>query len=562
MKYIFVSGGVVSGLGKGITAAAIGLILKNRGYKITNIKIDMYLNVDAGTIRPQEHGEVFVTKDGMETDQDLGNYERFVGVSLDRWNYITTGQVYKAVIDRERAFGYDGEDVEAIPHVTDEIIERINKAGKSNKADIVIIELGGTVGEYQNSLFFEASRILKLRQPKDVIQMHVTYLPFLKNIGELKSKPAQQSTHLLNAMGIQPDFIVARSEKIIDEKRKEKLGVFCNLAQEDIISNPDLESVYELPAHFEGQNLSLRILQKLSLRPKTETSDLKKWNKFVEYKKESKKVVKIAMVGKYFATGDYKLTDSYISVIEAIKQAAWILKLVPELSWIDSSEVEKGSVDLKGFDGIVVPQGWGSRGTEGKIEAVKFARENKIPYLGLCFGMQMAVIEFARNVVGLKGANSVEVNKDTNYPVIHIMPDQEEYLKNKQYGGTIRLGAWPCKLSPGTKLAEAYKKYGQDKEAAWNVENVRNLKTDSKETVIFERHRHRYEVNSEYREQLEKAGLVISGTSPDGKLVEAIELKNHPFFVGTQFHPEYIARPLSPHPIFLSFMEAINKTRK
>ncbi len=559
MKYIFVSGGVVSGLGKGITAAAIGLILKNRGYKITNIKIDMYLNVDAGTIRPQEHGEVFVTKDGMETDQDLGNYERFVGVSLDRWNYITTGQVYKAVIDRERAFGYDGEDVEAIPHVTDEIIERINKAGKSNKADIVIIELGGTVGEYQNSLFFEASRILKLRQPKDVIQMHVTYLPFLKNIGELKSKPAQQSSHLLNAMGIQPDFIVARSEKIIDEKRKEKLGVFCNLAQEDIISNPDLESVYELPAHFEEQNLSLKILKKLSLRPKTETGDLKKWYKFVEYKKESKKVVRIAMVGKYFATGDYKLTDSYISVIEAIKQAAWTLKLVPELSWIDSGEVEKGNVDLKGFDGIVVPQGWGSRGTEGKIEAVKFARENKIPYLGLCFGMQMAVIEFARNVVGLKGANSIEVNKDTKYPVIHIMPDQEEYLKNKQYGGTIRLGAWPCKLTPGTKLAEAYKKFGQDKEAAWNIENVRNLKTDGKETVIFERHRHRYEVNSEYREQLEKAGLVISGTSPDGKLVEAIELKNHPFFVATQFHPEYIARPLNPHPVFLAFLEALKK---
>ena len=559
MKYIFVSGGVVSGLGKGITAAAIGLILKNRGYKITNIKIDMYLNVDAGTIRPQEHGEVFVTKDGMETDQDLGNYERFVGVSLDRWNYITTGQVYKAVIDRERAFGYDGEDVEAIPHVTDEIIERINKAGKSNKADIVIVELGGTVGEYQNSLFFEASRILKLRQPKDVIQMHVTYLPFLKNIGELKSKPAQQSSHLLNAMGIQPDFIVARSEKIIDEKRKEKLGVFCNLAQEDIISNPDLESVYELPAHFEEQNLSLKILKKLSLRPKTETGDLKKWYKFVEYKKESKKVVRIAMVGKYFATGDYKLTDSYISVIEAIKQAAWTLKLVPELSWIDSGEVEKGNVDLKGFDGIVVPQGWGSRGTEGKIEAVKFARENKIPYLGLCFGMQMAVIEFARNVVGLKGANSIEVNKDTKYPVIHIMPDQEEYLKNKQYGGTIRLGAWPCKLTPGTKLAEAYKKFGQDKEAAWNIENVRNLKTDGKETVIFERHRHRYEVNSEYREQLEKAGLVISGTSPDGKLVEAIELKNHPFFVATQFHPEYIARPLNPHPVFLAFLEALKK---
>ena len=559
MKYIFISGGVVSGLGKGITAAAIGLILKNRGYTVTNIKIDMYLNVDAGTIRPQEHGEVFVTKDGMETDQDLGNYERFVGTSLDRSNYITTGQVYKAVIDRERAFGYGGEDVEAIPHVTDEIIDRIKKAGKSNKADIVIIELGGTVGEYQNSLFFEASRILKLKQPKDVIQIHVTYLPFLKNIGELKSKPAQQSTHLLNAMGIQPDFIVARSEKLIDEKRKEKLGVFCNLNEGYIISNPDLESVYELPAHFEKQKLSDKILKKLSLRTKTETGDLKKWYKFVEYKKESKKVVKIAMVGKYFATGDYKLTDSYISVIEAIKQAAWTLKLVPELSWIDSSDVETGKVNLKEYDGVVVPQGWGSRGVEGKITAVKYARENKIPYLGLCFGMQMAVIEFARNVVGLKGANSIEVDKDTKYPVVHIMPDQQKYLENKQYGGTIRLGAWPCKLTPKTKLFDAYKKYGKNEDAPWNIENNFKLDLTKNENVIFERHRHRYEVNSEYREQLEKAGLIISGTSPDGKLVEAIELANHPFFVATQFHPEYIARPLTPHPIFLAFLEAMKK---
>jgi CTP synthase len=557
MKYIFISGGVVSGLGKGITAATIGLILKNRGYKTTNIKIDMYLNVDAGTIRPQEHGEVFVTKDGMETDQDLGNYERFVGVSLDRWNYITTGQVYKAVIDRERAFGYDGEDVEAIPHVTDEIIERIKKAGKSNKADVVIIELGGTVGEYQNSLFFEASRILRLKQPKDVIQIHVTYLPFLKNIGELKSKPAQQSTHMLNAMGIQPDFLVARSEKEIDEKRKEKLAVFCNLNQENIIGNPDVESVYVLPELFKKQKFDEKILKKLGLKTKPETGDLKKWDKFVDCKKTAKKVVKIAMVGKYFATGDYKLTDSYISVIEAIKQAAWTVGVIPELSWVDSGEVEKNNLKLDEFDGVVVPQGWGSRGVEGKIMAVKNARESKIPFLGLCFGMQMAVIEFARNVVGLKGANSVEADPKTKYPVIHIMPDQLEYLKKKQYGGTIRLGSWPCKLTPKTKLANAYEKYGKDKNAPWN--DLNELRSDKIENVVCERHRHRYEVNAEYREQLEKAGLIISGTSPDGKLVEAIELANHPFFVATQFHPEYIARPLTPHPIFLAFMEAVKK---
>jgi CTP synthase len=559
MKYIFISGGVVSGLGKGITAATIGLILKNREYKVTNIKIDMYLNIDAGTIRPQEHGEVFVTKDGMETDQDLGNYERFVGVSLDRSNYITTGQVYKAVIDRERAFGYDGEDVEAIPHVTDEIIERIKKAGKSNKADVVIIELGGTVGEYQNSLFFEASRILRLKQPKDVIQIHVTYLPFLKNIGELKSKPAQQSTHLLNAMGIQPDFLVARSEKEIDEKRKEKLAVFCNLNEENIISNPDVESVYVLPEHFKKQKFDEKILKKLGLKIKSETGDLKKWNKFVECKKTAKKPVKIAMVGKYFATGDYKLTDSYISVIEAIKQAAWTVGVIPELSWIDSGELEKNNMKLDGFDGVVVPQGWGSRGVEGKIMAIKNAREGKIPFLGLCFGMQMAVIEFARDVVGLKGANSVEVDKKTKYPVIHTMPDQEEYLKKKQYGGTIRLGAWPCKLTPNTKLFNAYEKFGKDEDAPWNIENQMKLHFEEKEKIIFERHRHRYEVNAEYREQLEKSGLIISGTSPDGKLVEAIELANHPFFMATQFHPEYIARPLTPHPIFLAFMEAMKK---
>jgi CTP synthase len=564
MKYIFVSGGVVSGLGKGITSATIGLVLKSKGYRITNIKIDMYLNVDAGTIRPQEHGEVFVTQDGMETDQDLGNYERFTGESLRKDNYITTGQVYKAVIDRERSFGYDGEDVEAIPHVTDEITNRIKKAGELNRADIVIIELGGTVGEYQNSLFFEASRILRLKQPNDVLQVHVTYLPFLKHLGELKSKPAQQSTRLLNAMGIQPDFVVTRSERSIDEKRKEKLCIFCNVKEDNIIDDPDLDSVYKLPEHFDQQKFGEKILKEFGLKvKKNNNAELKKWNAFVENKEKSKKVIKIAMVGKYFATGDYKLTDSYISVIEAIKQAAWTLRINPELSWIDSGEVEKGNVDLKSFDGIVVPQGWGSRGTEGKIEAVKIARENKIPYLGLCFGMQMAVIEFARNVVGLKGANSVEVDKETKYPVIHIMPDQAEYLRKKQYGGTIRLGSWPCKLTPKTKLAEAYEKFGQDKEAAWNIEdNFKNLKIEDKENVIFERHRHRYEVNNEYREQLEKAGLIIAGTSPDGKLVEAVELRNHPFFVGTQFHPEYISRPLRPHPIFLAFVEAIKKNKK
>jgi len=556
MKYIFISGGVVSGLGKGITSASIGLILKNMGVAVTNVKIDMYLNVDAGTIRPQEHGEVFVTEDGLETDQDLGNYERYTGNTLHRENYITTGQIYKTVIDRERAFGYAGEDVEAVPHVTDEIIRRLELAGKKNHAKVVIVELGGTVGEYQNGIFFEASRILRLRQTKDVLQIHVTYLPFLKNIGELKSKPAQQSTHLLNAMGIQPDFLVARSEKEIDAKRKEKLAVFCNLQDEDIISAPDLPSIYQVPLDMDRQRLGQKILKKLHLRTlpviaSEARQSIKKWKKFEHLRNRTKKEVRIAMVGKYFATGDYKLSDSYISVIEALKQAAWTQGVNPTLDWIDSEEMERKEVDLSIYHGIIVPQGWGSRGTEGKLLAVKQAREKKIPYLGLCFGMQMAVIEFARNIAHLKGANSTEANPKTLHPVIHIMPSQAEYLANKQYGGTIRLGSWPCVLKKGTKLFTAYEKYSTQKESPW----LKGLDFKTKATV-YERHRHRYEFNNDYREQLETAGLIISGLSPDGRLVEAIELPDHPFFVGTQFHPEYIARPLTPHPLFLAFISA------
>ncbi|HBC45052.1 MAG: CTP synthetase [Candidatus Collierbacteria bacterium GW2011_GWB1_45_35] len=551
MKYIFISGGVVSGLGKGITSASIGLILKNMGVAVTNVKIDMYLNVDAGTIRPQEHGEVFVTEDGLETDQDLGNYERFTGQTLHRENYITTGQIYKTVIDRERAFGYGGEDVEAVPHVTDEIIRRLELAGKKNHAKVVIVELGGTVGEYQNGIFFEASRILKLRQPKDVIQIHVTYLPFLKNIGELKSKPAQQSTHILNAMGIQPDFLVARSEKEIDTKRKEKLAVFCNLQDEDIIGSPDLPSIYQVPLYMEDQRFGEKILHKLRLRARRKAHFLAGWKKFEHLRNRTKKEVKIAMVGKYFATGDYKLSDSYISVIEALKQAAWTQGINPLLDWIDSEDLEKKNINLSIYDGIIVPQGWGSRGTEGKLLAVKQAREKNIPYLGLCFGMQMAVIEFARNIAHLKGANSTEANPKTLHPVIHIMPEQVEYLAKKQYGGTIRLGSWPCVLKKRTKLFTAYEKYSLQKDSPW----LKNNDFKSKAT-IYERHRHRYEFNNHYRDQLEKAGLIISGLSPDDRLVEAIELPDHPFFVGTQFHPEYIARPLTPHPIFMAFLAA------
>jgi CTP synthase len=554
MKYIFVSGGVVSGLGKGITAASIGLILKGRGVAVTNVKIDMYLNIDAGTIRPQEHGEVFVTEDGLETDQDLGNYERFLGTSLKRENYITTGQIYKTVIDRERAFGYGGEDVEAMPHITNEIIDRITMAGKKNKAKVVVVELGGTVGEYQNSIFFEASRILRLQKPKDVLQIHVTYLPFLKNVGELKSKPAQQSTHILNAMGIQPDFLVARSEQEIDDKRREKLAVFCNLQNEDIISAPDLTSIYQVPLFMEKQRFGEKILRKLRLKTKANSSILSAWKKFEASRQNIKKKVKIAMVGKYFATGDYKLTDSYISVIEAIKQAAWVQGLDPVMEWIDSEQMEQKEINLDQYDAIIVPQGWGSRGTEGKLMAIKQAREKKIPYLGLCFGMQMAVIEFARNVAGLKKANSTETDPKTKYPVIHVMPEQADYLAKKQYGGTIRLGSWPCVLKKDSKVKRAYEKYGAAKDAPWfSNDDFQN------KGIIYERHRHRYEFNNLFKKELEAKGMIFSGMSPDGKLVEAIEIKNHPFFVGTQFHPEYIARPLTPHPLFMAFLKAATK---
>ncbi len=536
MKYIFISGGVISGLGKGITTASLALILKSAGFKVSPIKIDMYLNIDAGTIRPQEHGEIFVTDDGLETDEDLGHYERFMNESLTRANYATTGQIYEEVIRRERAFEYNGEDVEAIPHVTDEIVRRIKQAGTARNADVVLIELGGTVGEYQNAIFFEANRIMKLKNPNDVFHIHVAYLPVVVSVGELKSKPVQTSVHMLNSLGIQPDFVFTRSEKPIDKRRRERLALFCNVTDEEIIDNPDVESVYEVPLNLEKQNFSQKLFKKTGLSGKV---DLSQWQKMVEKLRNAKKEIKVALVGKYFVTGDYFLADSYISVVEALKHAGTQLGIKPRLFWLDSEKIEKeGTKVLKDFDGIIVPQGWGSRGIEGKIETIKFCRENKIPYLGLCFGMQMAVIEFARHVCGFKDANTGEAEKKTSHEVIHIMANQAESLRKHQYGGTIRLGAWPCKLTKGTKTAACYEKY------------------DHTTSGVSERHRHRYEFNNKYRALMEKNGLIISGVSPDGQLVEAIELSHHPFFIGTQFHPEYKSRPLSPHPLFLGFVEA------
>ncbi|OGY30129.1 MAG: CTP synthase [Candidatus Woykebacteria bacterium RIFCSPHIGHO2_02_FULL_43_16b] len=537
MKYIFVSGGVISGLGKGITTSSLGLILQSKGYKISPVKVDMYLNIDAGTIRPQEHGEVFVTDDGIETDQDLGHYERFIDTPLTRANYITTGQVYQAVLNKERAFEYDGEDVEAIPHVTDEIIKRIKEAGKAKNADITIIEYGGTVGEYQNGLFFEAYRILKLKNPADVIHVHVGYLPIPNSLGEMKSKPVQQSVRVLNSMGIQPDFVVGRASYPIDKKRKERIALFCNVLEEDVISNPDVPSIYEVPLVLSDQDFGEKILSKLGLEPKSK--DLSDWRSLVSTIKGASEVAKIAIVGKYFGTGDYQLEDVYVSVIESLKHACWSNNLKPSLHWIDSEKIEKEGIGiLEKIDGIVVPGGFGSRGTEGMIEAIKFARERKVPYLGLCYGMQMATIEFARNVLGLKDANTTEVDTDSPHPIIHIMPDQEKKLLLREYGATMRLGAWDCLLKPGTK---AYAAYGKKE--------------------ISERHRHRYELNNKYRDQLEKAGFIISGTSPDGHLAEIIELKDHPFFMGSQFHPEFKSRPLRPHPLFKAFIEALAQLR-
>jgi CTP synthase len=534
-KYIFVSGGVISGLGKGITAASIAAILKGKGFRVSPVKVDMYLNMDAGTIRPQEHGEVFVADDGIETDQDLGHYERFLDVNLSKANYITTGQVYAEVLRKERAFEYDGEDVEAIPHITDEIIRRFKIAGRD--ADIVIIELGGTVGEYQNGIFFEASRLMKLRNPQDVLQIHVAYLPIPGNLGEMKSKPVQQSVRLLNSMGIEPDFVVARAEHYVDDRRKERIALFCNVKKEDVIANPDVTSIYEVPLVLQQQKFGEKILVKFGLS--AGKKDLKQWKKLVRTMKTVKKEVHIGVVGKYFGTGNYHLSDVYVSIIEALRSASWYNKAKPVLHWIDSEKIEKeGTALLHNMDGIVITPGFGKRGIEGMITAIHYARTKKVPYLGLCYGMQMATIEFARNVLRMKEATTTEVDNDAKYPVINVMPDQEKKLLKKEYGGSMRLGAWPCVLKPGS-IAE--KAYGTRR--------------------IEERHRHRYEFNNKYRKLFEAKGMIFSGTSPDGHLVEIIELADHPFFVGVQFHPEFKSRPLVPGPLFRDFIKASLKSK-
>lgn len=549
-KFIFVSGGVISSVGKGITTSSLAMLLEARGYTVAPVKCDAYLNVDAGTIRPQEHGEVFVADDGIETDQDLGNYERFMNTDLSSANYMTNGQIYQTIIQKERNFEYDGEDVEVAMHVPEEMIRRFELAAKKRKADIVIIEIGGTVGEYQNILFIEANRIMEYRDKRDVIHIHVGYLPTPPSIGEMKSKPVQNSVRQLIASGIQPDFLIGRAEKPIDDRRKETLAWTTNIPKENIISAPNVDTIYRVPLNFDQQGLTDKILKKFDLPSKK--NNLKDWKKLlgkITTLKNSKNELNIAVVGKYFETGAYQLADVYISVVEALKHASWANNLKTNLHWISSAKIEELGAKkvLESFDGIVVPGGFGSRGTEGMIETVKYARTNKIPYLGLCYGMQMATIEVARNVAKLRNANTTEVDTKTKHPVIHIMPEQAKNLLNREYGATMRLGAWDCIVTRGTHTEKAYLN------SKWF-----NKTGNSK---ISERHRHRYEFNNDYREQLEKAGLIIAGTSTDGQLVEIIELKDHPFFVATQFHPEFKSRPLAPHPLFTAFIKASQNSK-
>jgi len=535
-KYIFVSGGVLSGLGKGTVVASLGYLFKQHGLTVAPIKCENYLNFDSGLINPIEHGDAFLCDDGTETDMDLGNYERFLGRDLHKHNFITLGQIYKAVIDRERSFGYGGEDVEAIPHVTDEIIRRIKQAAETDQAEICIIELGGTVGEYQNVLYYEASRIMKLTGGDTVVHVHVSYLPTPPHVGEPKTKPTQLSVKALNAMSIQPDFLVARTESDLDMRRRDRLALFCNMHASDVIINKDEESIYQVPLAFHEQDFDKKILAKLGLPD--HDSDITAWQNLVKKVLGPKKSrVTIAIVGKYFATGDYNLTDSYAALIEAVRHAAIAGQVDLELRYINSKVIEqKGTSILKDVNGIIVPIGWGARGTEGKIAAIKYARENQVPYLGLCYGLQLAVVEFARNKAGLTGANSTEIDPDTKDPVVYIIPEQLRNVESRAYGGTMRLGAWDCDIKPGTL---ASKIYGGAKS-------------------VSERHRHRYEVNNSYLDQLAKHGLVFSGISPEEGLVEFIELPRdvHPFFFATQAHPEYKSRPLAPHPVFLSFLDA------
>lgn len=546
-KFVFVIGGVLSGLGKGVTTSSIALLLKSCGIKVTALKIDPYISVDAGTMRPAEHGEVFVTDDGGEIDQDLGNYERFLNQTLSKDHNLTTGKVFKNVIHNERHFGYHGRDAQMFPDVINEIKRLILKPLKDE--EVILVEVGGTTGDLENQPFLHAAR--ELGREYESVYILITYLPFLRNVGELKSKPTQHAVAHLRQTGIFPDFIITRSEVPIDNPRIETISSRCFIDKENIIDNPDTDNIYQIPLILKKANLAQKIIKKLSLKPQTD--DFSQWLSFSRKTRIKKPEFKVGLVGKYVKHGSSDHKDVYLSVSEAINHASAKLQIRVNVEAIDSSQLEIHGIDTLdklNLQGILIPQGWGTRGTKGKILAAGYARKKQIPFLGLCFGMQMAVIEYARSLLNLAAASSTEINPKTPHPVIHIMPEQKEYLKKHQFGGTIRLGSWPCKVDKQSLLHQLYLKWGS------GVNQIKNSK-------INERHRHRYEVNNKYVTDLKKAGLLISGTSPDGKLVEAIELKNsvHPFYLATQFHPEYKSRPVCPHPVFLGFLEAVSRRK-
>lgn len=552
-KYIFISGGVISGIGKGITSASISLLLKSCGYKVAPLKFENYLNVDAGTINPIEHGDAFLCDDGTEADMDIGTYEKYLSQDMGADNFVTIGKIYKTVIDRERRFEYHGEDVEAMPHITNEIFARIEQARKSSDADIVIIELGGTVGEYQNALYYEAARQLTLRKPGSVIHIHVSYIPTPEHLGEPKTKPTQLSVRTLNGMGIQPDFIVARAARPLDARRRERLALFCNVAPEAVINNPDVDHVYRIPEILAAQDLHNKILTRLGLSTEPKHPDISAWkvltDKILTINKQHDPL-DVVIVGKYFGSGEYNIRDAYAALFDAIDHASWAVGRKVKTRWISAQEIEKSGPEIIGTPtGIIVPIGWGERGAEGMISAAGYARTQKIPYLGLCYGMQLAVVSYARDVLGWKDANTTENVPDSTRPIIHMIPTQEELMKHRAYGGTMRLGAWEAVLKKGSRVDQIYFPPASAKTPNHHV---------------FERHRHRYEFNDVYTRAIEDAGLVLSGRSKIEGLVEFIELPEsaHPFYIATQGHPEYKSRPLSAHPLFVAFIEACKSSTK
>lgn len=526
VKYVFVTGGVVSGLGKGITAASLGRLLKARGKHVTMQKFDPYINMDPGTMNPIQHGEVFVTDDGTETDLDLGHYERFINESLDYNSNVTTGKIYWSVLNKERHGDYGGGTVQVIPHITNEIKDRFYKAKSEDEDTISIIEIGGTVGDIESQPFLEAIRQFQAEIGREnAIIIQVTLIPYLKASGEMKTKPTQMSVKSLQSMGIWPDILVCRSDYPVDDAMKQKIALFCNVKKEHVLQNLDAKSLYEVPLMMEEEHLAQAVCDCLNIEcPKP---DLTQWKQMVDDFHNPMHKVSVALVGKYVA-----LHDAYLSVAEALRHAGIPNRAEVDIKWIDSEEITSDNIDkyMDGVDGILVPGGFGTRGIEGKIEAIKYAREKKIPFLGLCLGMQLSIIEFARNVLGIKDADSVEFNEATKYPFIHLMPDQENV---ENLGGTLRLGAYPCVLEKDSK---AYALYG---------------KSD-----ISERHRHRYEVNNEYRKELIANGMKLCGTSPDGRIVEMVELNDHPYFLATQAHPEFKSRPDEPHPLFVGLIRA------